>query len=209
MKSYTIYFIRNITTKENEEGRYVGQTDAKPTPEGIAELKKLCEDMVYPPVEAVFTSPLSRCTECAKIVYPDSTPLVIDGLIEYNFGEFDCRRADELQKQPTFPAWLAGEKGVAPPFGESNEAFARRICTCFEKIVDGLLKTGTHTAAIFTHGGVIMTLLAAYGFPQLPMTEWKCDNGNGFAVRVDASMWMRSKKVEVFSEFPYEKEEME
>lgn len=208
MKSYTIHFIRNAASKENIEGRYVGHTDVPAADQSIKQLEQLRSDMVYPYVESLFSSPLKRCISTARVLYPDNKIIPIDGLIECDFGSFENKTAEELKNQPLFPGWLSGEKGVAPPFGESNEDFAKRVCTTFEKICEGLLKTGTHTAAIVTHGGVIMTLLAAYGIPELPMHEWLCPNGCGFTVRVDASLWMRAKKFEVYSEFPFEKEEL-
>lgn len=208
MKSYTIHFIRNALTDENLEGRYIGHTNVEISEEGRAQLAQMREELIYPPVDAVFTSPLKRCTETAKILYPDSKPLVIDGLIEYNFGEFENKTAEELEKHPVFPKWLAGEKGVEPPFGESNENFEKRVLGTFEKIAEGLMKTGTTSAAIVTHGGVIMAILAAFGIPEYPMHEWITPNGCGFTVKVNPSLWMRAKKFEVFSEFPYEREEL-
>ena len=69
------------------------------------------------------------------------------------------------------------------------------------------MKTGTTDAAIVTHGGVIMALLAAYGIPELPMHEWRTDNGCGFTLKVNVGLWMRGKKIEVFSKFPYERDD--
>ena len=208
MKSYTIHLIRNALTDENLEGRYMGHTDVAISEDGKAQLAAMKEELVYPPAEAVFTSPLKRCKETAAILYPDNKTIVIDGFIEYNFGEFENKTAAELEKSPVFPRWLAGEKGVAPPFGESNEEFAARVCETFEKVAEGLMKTGTTSAAIITHGGVIMTILAAYGIPEYPMHEWLTPNGCGFTIKVNPSLWMRAKKFEVFSEFPYEREEL-
>ena len=208
MKSYTIHLIRNGLTDENLEGRYIGHTNVDLGEEGRAQLHQMKEDLIYPPVEAVFTSPLKRCTETAKILYPDNKPIVIDGFIEYNFGEFENKTAEELKEHPVFPKWLAGEKGVEPPFGESNEKFEQRVRSTFEKVAEGLMKTGTTPAAIVTHGGVIMSILAAYGIPEYPMHEWLTPNGCGFTVKVNPSLWMRAKKFEVFSEFPYEREEL-
>ncbi len=208
MKSYTIHFIRNALTDENLEGRYIGHTNVEISEEGRAQLAQMKEELVYPPVQAVFTSPLKRCTETAKILYPDNKPIAIEGLIEYNFGEFENKTAEELEKHPVFPKWLAGEKGVEPPFGESNEDFEKRVLGTFEKIAEGLMKTGTTSAAIVTHGGVIMAILAAFGIPEYPMHEWITPNGCGFTVKVNPSLWMRAKKFEVFSEFPYEREEL-
>ncbi len=206
MKSYTIHFIRNALTDENLEGRYIGHTNVEISGEGRAQLAQMKDELVYPSVEAVFTSPLRRCTETAKILYPDNKPIAIEGLIEYNFGEFENKTAEELEKHPVFPKWLAGEKGVEPPFGESNEDFEKRVLGTFEKIAEGLMKTGTTSAAIVTHGGVIMAILAAFGIPEYPMHEWITPNGCGFTVKVNPSLWMRAKKFEVFSEFPYERE---
>ncbi len=208
MKSYTIHFIRNALTDENLEGRYIGHTDVEIGEEGRAQLGQMKDELIYPPVDALFTSPLKRCTETAKILYPDNKPIVIDGFIEYNFGEFENKTAEELEKHPVFPKWLAGEKGVEPPFGESNEIFEKRVLGTFEKVAEGLMKTGTTSAAIVTHGGVIMAILAAFGIPEYPMHEWITPNGCGFTVKLNPSLWMRAKKFEVFSEFPYEREEL-
>jgi len=208
MKSYTIHFIRNALTQENPEGRYIGHTNVELSEEGRAQLAQMMQELVYPPVDALFTSPLKRCTETARILYPDAKPIVIDGFIEYNFGEFENKTAEQLEKYEEFPRWLAGERGVRPPYGESNEEFTKRVCDTFEKVAEGLMKTGTTSAAIVAHGGVIMTILAAYGIPEYPMSEWLMPNGCGFTVKLNPSLWMRAKKFEVFSEFPYEKEEL-
>ncbi len=208
MKSYTIHLIRNGLTDENLEGRYIGHTNVEISQEGKDQLAQMKNELVYPPVNAVFTSPLKRCLQTAEILYPENKPLVIDGFIEYNFGEFENKTAEQLEKYEEFSRWLAGEKGVKPPYGESNEEFAARVCDTFEKVAEGLMKTGTTSAAIITHGGVIMTILAAFGIPEYPMHEWLTPNGCGFTVKVNPSLWMRAKKFEVFSEFPYEREEL-
>ena len=158
MKSYIIYIIRSGATREETEGKYIGHTDVELSEEGRKQLENMRSELVYPPVGAVISSPLKRCTDTAAILYPDNKCITIDSLIECNFGEFEGKDAEELKDYPMFPRWLAGEQGVEPPFGESNEAFARRVCEGFIKIVDGLIKTETDRAAIVTHGGVMMAL---------------------------------------------------
>lgn len=203
MKSYYIYFYRNGLTDSNLEGKYIGHTDVELSDEGIKQIKQMKEVYDYPLVDAVFTSPLKRCTKTAELVFPDKQSIVINDLIEYNFGEYEGRTAEELKENELFARWLSGEQGVEPPFGESNEAFGERISNCFIKIVDGLLKTGTTKAAIFTHGGVIMYLLAAFGIPEAPMHEWLMPGGCGYAVRITPGIWTRGRKFEVIAEVPY------
>ncbi|MDO4830519.1 MAG: histidine phosphatase family protein [Clostridia bacterium] len=206
MKSYVIHFIRHGSIDETLSGKYIGTTDVLLSDKGKISLKKLNFDYVYPQVPVVFTSPLKRCTQTCKILFPNIKPLVIDALSECNFGEWEGKTAEELKTDPDFEKWLAGDNSVKPPRGESNDDFVRRICKMFESIVAGLMKTGTTECAIVTHGGVIMTLLAVYGLPQAKPFEWTMDNGFGYSLRVTPMLWQRDKVCEVFSALPYEKE---
>lgn len=206
MKSYVIHFIRHGSIDETLAGKYIGTTDVLLSDKGKMSLKKLNFDYAYPQPAVVFTSPLKRCTETCKILFPNIKPLVIDALSECNFGEWENKTAEELKTEPDFEKWLAGDTSVKPPRGESNDDFVRRICKMFESIVDGLMKTGTTECAIVTHGGIIMTLLAVYGLPQAKPFEWAMDNGCGYSLRVTPMLWQRDKVCEVFSTLPYEKE---
>ena len=196
MKSYYIQLIRNGLTAGNIEGKYIGHIDESLSPEGIEQISQMKKDYIYPKSDAVFSSPLSRCTQTAKLIYPNCDPILMDGLIEYNFGE------EELEKHPVFPDWLAGKKGVTPPFGESNEEFGTRIANAFIKIVDGLIETGITHTAIVTHGGVIMALLSFFGLPEASMHEWITPGGCGYTVRITPSLWSQSRKMEVIAQIP-------
>lgn len=207
MKSYVIHFLRHGAIDETLSGKYIGTTDVPLSDKGKMELKKLDHENKYPGTQVVFTSPLKRCVETCKILYPEQNPLSIDALSECNFGEWEGKTADELKSQPDFEKWLAGDTTVKPPKGESNDDFLRRICNMFESIVEGLMKTGTTESVIVTHGGVIMTLLAVYGLPQAKPFEWAMDNGFGYSLRVTPLLWQRDKVCEVFDLIPKKIEE--
>ena len=209
MKSYYIHFIRHGAIKETYKGAYIGASDIRMSKEGAQELKELDKNMKYPYAPVIFTSPLKRCTDTCKILYPDVKPIVVDDLAEMNFGKWEKKTAEELKGDPLFERWLAGEKGVTPPEGESNDDFTRRICLQFQNIVDGLIKTGNTDCAIITHGGVIMTLLAVYGLPQAKPFDWACDNGFGYSMRVTPMLWQRDRVAEVFKLIPEEVEDDE
>lgn len=206
MKSYVIHFIRHGAIDETLSGKYIGTTDVPLSDKGKMDLKKLDYEYRYPGTQVVFTSPLKRCTETCKILYPEQNPLSIANLSECNFGEWEGKTADELKSDPDFEKWLAGDNSVKPPRGESNADFTRRICRMFESIVEGLMKTGTTESVIVTHGGVIMTLLAVYGLPQAKPFEWTMDNGFGYSMRVTPMLWQRDKVCEVFQTIPMEQE---
>lgn len=206
MKSYIIHFIRHGAIDETLLGKYIGTTDVPLSDKGRLDLKKLDYEYRYPGTQVVFTSPLKRCTETCKILYPELNPLSITNLSECNFGEWEGKTAEELKSDPDFEKWLAGDNSVKPPRGESNADFTRRICRMFESIVEGLMKTGTTESVIVTHGGVIMTLLAVYGLPQAKPFEWTMDNGFGYSLRVTPMLWQRDKVCEVFQTIPMESE---
>ena len=206
MKSYIIHFIRHGAIDETLLGKYIGTTDVPLSDKGRLDLKRLDYEYRYPGTQVVFTSPLKRCTETCKILYPELNPLSIANLSECNFGEWEGKTAEELKSDPDFEKWLAGDNSVKPPRGESNADFTRRICRMFESIVEGLMKTGTTESVIVTHGGVIMTLLAVYGLPQAKPFEWTMDNGFGYSLRVTPMLWQRDKVCEVFQTIPMEQE---
>ena len=204
MKTYTVYLIRHALTQGNLEGRYIGQTDEELCREGLEQLEAMKNDYGYPYPDVVFTSGLKRCKQTAAILYPDKTPIEMRGFEECDFGEFEGHTADELEPYEEFSQWLSGGEDARPLNGESNKEFAERVCDCFNKTVEGLIKTGTQKAAIITHGGVIMTILSAFGLPELPMTEWLCPSACGYTIRITPSLWSKIRKVEVINEIPSE-----
>ena len=202
MKSFTIYLFRHGLTKGNLNAQYIGHTDLPITTGSISALKSIKAKHHYPEVEAVFVSPLKRCIESAEIMFPQNNPLVINDLIEYNFGEFEGCTADDLKNNDDFKEWLRGDMHARPPYGESNAEFFARVCSAFEKIVDGMVKSGTQTAAIVGHAGVLMAILSCYGLPEAPMAHWQMEAGYGFQLRITPSLWMRANKLEVADTAP-------
>ncbi len=204
MKTYKIHLIRHAMTEGNLAGQYIGHTDMDVTPEGLKQADELIEEYGgYPEVDAVFSSPLKRCLQTAKHIYPDKNPIVLNDLIEYDFGEFEGRTADELKDTEAFQTWLAGTHPETPvPFGESQIAFNKRICGCFAGIVNGIIQAGVESTAVFTHGGVIMALMTAFALPEAPMHEWMTPNVCGYTLRIDPAVWARCGKLEAFAECP-------
>lgn len=203
MKTYQIHLIRHAMTAGNLAGQYIGHTDMPACEEGLRQVRQMQEQFGYPEVQAVLSSPLKRCLQTAELAYPDKTPAVLDGLIEYNFGEFEGRTAEELMDDEDFTEWLAGTNPTkAVPFGDSYASFGRRISACFERIVDSIIAAGIDSTAVFTHGGVIMAIMEKYALPEAPMNEWLTPNGCGYTLRIDPWLWNRGKKLEAIDECP-------
>ena len=202
MTSTTLTLLRHGLCAGETEGRYIGHTDAPLTEAGRSQLRQMREEQIYPQAQALFISPLKRCVETARILYPELKPMELPGLKEYFFGEFENKTPEQLQSHPLFARWIAGEPGLAPPFAEELGRFQARISETFVKLCDGLLKTGTKDCAVITHGGIIMALLAAFGLPEAPMHDWLTPSGCGFTLRLEPSVWLRARKCEVTAMAP-------
>ena len=202
MKTYKIHLIRHGLSEGSEEGQYIGHTDVPLTEYGKKQLRDMMEEYEYPQVDAVMCGPLDRCLETARILYPDKSPLIYDDLIEYDFGEFEGLTADELKNEEEFAEWLAGGPDSAPPYGETNADFQKRVQRCFVNIVAGIIKAGLDNVAVITHGGVIMSIMQMFALPEAPMHEWLTPNGCGYTLNIIPSLWGNTSKAELWAEIP-------
>lgn len=202
MKSYCLHLIRHGLTAANLDGEYIGATDVELSSEGINRLKNLKSEFTYPKADKVYSSPLLRCKDTAKILYPEKEIEQEKGLAECDFGEWEGQKAEDLKKDKNFLAWLNNSAKAPPKGGESLKEFSNRVLLTFEKIVENAIKTGCKDTAIITHGGVIMTFLAAYGVPRAKFYDWLVNNGCGYSIRIMPSLWMRQKVGEVYAKIP-------
>lgn len=202
MKAYHIFLIRHGMTQGNDEGRYIGSTDQPLSAKGERQLLELVRQYPYPRADAFFTSPLTRCRRTMQLLYPDAAPQVVQDLRECDFGDYEDKTLQELQNQPGFAEWSAAKGRVAPPHGENVEAFQKRCCAAFAGIVDGLLRSGTTRAVICAHGGTIMFILSAFGYPNRPFFSWMTGNGRGFEIVVTPQLWMSAQAFDIAARIP-------
>ena len=201
MKSYIIHLVRHGMTVSNIEGRFAGTTDVALSEKGINNLRELKDKYDYENPEIIFSSPLTRCIDTAKTLYGEDKEIrIVNDLHEINLGDFEGQLADDLVNDPQYIEWA--RSGMAPPNGESNNDFAKRVCTAFVRTIRDILKSGKTNTAICTHGGVIMTLLGLCGLPQRQRVEWITENGKGYTIRVNPSIFQRSGYVEVTGTIP-------
>lgn len=199
MKSLTLHLIRHGQTAANSEGRFIGTTDLALTMEGADALEKLANDGIYPPIGALYSSPLRRCLQTGILIYPDQNAIPVPNLAEFNFGDFEGKSGAELEDNPDYKAWISGKAEV--PNGESNKDFAVRVCIGLRQIVEDMLSHQITNAAVVTHGGVIMTLLDACALPRKQKFEWMSESGHGYTIKITPSLFHSSGVIEVIDAF--------
>lgn len=186
MQSYVINFVRHGMTEANINGKFAGSGDLPLCEEGIIKLKKLAEDFEYPRAREYYSSPMKRCLETCKILYPEVEPEIVDGFRECVFSGTEGLRDDPN-----------GEVKA-----ETWDEIQKRVTKTFDFVVESMMRRGVTSATIFTHGGVIMTLLYCYGLPKAEFLDWMVDNGCGYSVRITPGLWMREKVFEVYDKIP-------
>lgn len=175
-----IIFIRHGKTADNLERRYIGRTDEPLCEEGIAELR----GRRYPPADIVIGSPLRRCLQTARIIYPSSEPLIVPNLRECDFGDFEGKNYLELSDNPDYIRWIESNGTLPFPNGESHEAFTRR---CVEAFAAAVRENTFATAAFVVHGGTMMAILEHYALPKRAFYDYQVKNGDGFLTSFDGA----------------------
>ena len=186
-----LLLIRHGETAGNKLKRYIGKrTDESLCREGMDELEKL----VYPSVQAVYTSPMLRCTQTAGILFPGKKLNIIDELAECDFGEFENKNYMELSGNELYQAWV-DSGGLLPfPGGESREEFKHRNVIGFQRAVNGCIRDGLSMAALVVHGGTIMNVMEEYADDERSFYDWHVKNGKGYEVEIDPQLWKKGRK---------------
>ncbi len=179
-------FIRHGKTLGNLSKRYIGTTNQPLCKEGILELKNLHSKEIYPASHLIYVSPLTRCIETAKILYPNQPLLSCEQLRECDFGEFENKNYKELQSHPYYQKWVDSNGQLPFPNGETPSLFTERCIKGFlacvhhtpykNSYVHGL----TAWTTFVVHGGTIMSILSELTNPKGDYFNFQVENGQGY-----------------------------
>lgn len=151
-----VWFVRHGATEATGAGRYCGHRDVALSAGGEEQAAGLVATLPSPSEALAWTSDLRRCRTTAALAgFPDAT--VDPRLREIDFGDIEGQRWDDLTVQQR--AELSDFDRFCPAGGESVAQLRVRVWDFL-----GELGPGTHV--VFTHGGLIRTLLRDCGSDQ-------------------------------------------
>jgi len=130
-----------------------GSFDIALSDAGREQMARVGEFLKTESISAVYTSPLSRALESARILAPEFT--VIPDLGEMDFGELEGLTYDEIAVR--YPDIYRDWTQVRFPGGESLADMRDRVLRAFEAICRD---REDQTIAIVSHGGVNRILIA-------------------------------------------------
>ena len=207
MVNYYLYLIRHGLTQGNLDGKYIGQTDLSLCPQGKAIIEGLCKTGIYPDVQKVYSSPMSRCLETAEIIYPEQKLMIVDEVCEMDFGEFEGKTTDQLKDLHEYSDWIHGGIDSAPPQGEKYGDFQLRCIEGLDIIFSNMMQQNITQAALITHAGVITNLLCGYGLPKGKPADYMCGPGEGFQITLTPFLWQKGPVFEITGRLAFNENE--
>lgn len=183
-----LILLRHGKTAANLENRYNGVTDDPLCDTGLREAHAAKS---YPDIPLAYVSPLTRARQTAGICFPNAEQLVVDGLREMNFGDFEGRTAQEMEHDADYRAWVDGGCMTACPNGESIPSFAERAKAAFDATVKDASARGLKRVGMTAHGGVIMAIMFGYSHTDVSYFDWYVENCSGFRLVIDEEKWPR------------------
>ena len=177
-----LILLRHGKTEANERRLYCGSSDLPLCDAGRAELRGFCAERRIDAAGLVrITSGMRRTDETLRLLFDAAPDRIETGFREIDFGAFEMLDYNQLKSDAVYQNWIADETGeIAPPGGESANAFRARVIAAAERL--------TEDSLIVTHGGVIAALME-YWFPEEGKNrwDWQPDCGCGYEVRLSGA----------------------
>jgi alpha-ribazole phosphatase/probable phosphoglycerate mutase len=177
MYSKRILVVRHGRTEWNDAHRFQGKSDIPLNETGLLQAEKTAKRLSSWPIDAVYTSPLTRAHRTASIIAAPhrKEPVVLEDLAELHFGEWEGLRIEGIreEKEELLSAWYKDPFFHMPEGAETWDAFLARV----ERAVRVVLGSPHRNIAVVSHGGVVRALyVALLGLD--PHTVWKLRMSN-------------------------------
>jgi len=149
-----LHLIRH-TSLDIASGVCYGQSDVDVSANFAAECSALIAKLDGIQFDAVYASPLKRCTKLAQALNLGEVQEDVR-LKELHFGDWEMQPWDSIPRE-LFDVWAHDYAHLSPPNGESFTQLYERT-KMFTEEVSGRLPG--KNVAVVTHGGVIRAMLA-------------------------------------------------
>ena len=153
-----IWLVRHGETEWSISGQHTGSTDIPLTPEGRLQATAIGKLLAGRRFDHVFSSPMLRARETARLAGFGDRVRVHEGMLEYDYGEFEGLTTGQIWE--THPGWQLFRDGC--PGGETPEQMAKRV----DVLIEELRELGGNSL-LFGHGHCFRAL--AVRFLDLPI----------------------------------------
>jgi broad specificity phosphatase PhoE len=160
--STRLYLVRHGATQLTAENRFAGAVEVDLSHEGRAQAARLAERLASHTIAAVYSSPLSRTLETARILAEPHgiSPVTDDALREISHGRWEGLPRQEVEARfgDEYAAWEADPFTFAPVGGESGLSVLARALPALRRIVTA---HEGETALVVSHKATLRLVLCA------------------------------------------------
>lgn len=156
-----VYLLRHGETQFNADGnRYCGRTDIPLTQKGLSQANRVAQQMLGIHLDAVYSSPLERAANTARIA-SGGKDVNIDGrLIEVDFGSWEGKTRDEFVRDDP-DSWADWSSDPASTKAGRNGETALEVVHRVDRFyMDILEKHSQDTIMVVGHNGINRLFLA-------------------------------------------------
>jgi probable phosphoglycerate mutase len=133
-----VLLVQHGETEWSREDRFAGTSDVTLSERGHWQAAQLAERLKAERLAAVYSSPLYRALETAKVIAAPHRlqPTVVDGLSEMDFGDWEGRSRSTVMAEyaPVYAAWTRDPATVRTPHGESGFEVATRAVAAVKEL---------------------------------------------------------------------------
>ena len=134
-----LFLVRHGATAATEEDRFSGSSGAELSEEGRWQAARLGERLSQQHIAAIYSSPLSRALDTARIVagHCRLEAVIREGLREMGHGHWEGLKRDDVERQfgDEYAAWEADPFTFAPAGGEPGLAVLARALPVIREVV--------------------------------------------------------------------------
>ncbi len=173
-----LFLVRHGATSATEEDRFSGSSGAELSEQGRWQAERLGERLAHLEIAAIYSSPLSRALETARIVggHCRLEPVTREGLKEIGHGHWEGMKRRDVEHEFTseYAAWEADPFTFAPNGGESGLTVLARALPVIRDIVT-------------SHSGSQVLVVSHKATLRLILSSLLAFDPRGFRDRLDQS----------------------
>ncbi|MDJ0766025.1 MAG: histidine phosphatase family protein [Myxococcota bacterium] len=154
-----IYLVRHGETEANKEDIFRGRNEVPLNQNGLVQAKDTQTYFDAIPIDLVISSPLSRATKTARIIFPQQEIRIEPLLENLDMGDWSGQPKQLFRERhpDLWQKWVTAPETLKFPKGESLSDVYRRART----FLTWLESIDFTSAAVVSHRGVLKTIIAA------------------------------------------------
>lgn len=159
----TLYLIRHGESEQNIANVMSGMTNTKISASGIQQCKRLSAAFMNKKIDFIFSSPLDRAIQSAKLIFPEFKERIIvsDFLREFNYGTYEGHSRDNYleTEDKVIDMWLNSPSNLTFPDGDNINKHTEFV---YSGVLQTINKYDGQNLVYITHRTTIRLLIAKF-----------------------------------------------